>query len=149
MIQVMDHNPTYFDIDEEPQSIWPWVLGALALIGVVFLTLKTSSSIEASIAHNVRQSIDAQNVAGVDVAVNGRDVQLTGTVDISVDKPRFISTLKTVDGVRVVNDNLRIFDPKAEAEQRLRLFQSQFSTLDFSALAFERGSASLTQGVQR
>lgn len=141
----MDHNPTFFETDDELPSIWPWALGAIALLGVVFLTVKSSKSIETSIANNVRQSIAAQNVSGVNVEVNGRDVSLTGTVDISLDKRQFLTTLQTVDGVRVVNDNIRVFDPQVASEQNSQLFQSQLANISFSALAFEQGSASLTQ----
>jgi len=145
MILRMDQNPTFFETDDEPLSIWPWVVGAIALLGAVFLTVQSSQSIEASIGEDVRQAIAAQQISGIDVDVNGRDVNLTGTVDISVDKGQVISTIGSLKGVRVVSDNLSVFDPLAAAAERTQLFESQFSRLNFSALAFEQGSASLTQ----
>jgi len=145
MIHGMDQNPTFFDVGDETQSIWPWVLGAIALMGVVFLTLQSSQAIEASIATSVRQSIAAQDVSNVNVEVNGRDVNLSGTVDIGLDKRGFLSALQAIDGVRVVNDNLAVFDPEAASKENTRLFQSELANVDFSSLAFEQGSASLTQ----
>ncbi len=144
MIHVMDQNLTFFDTDDEPLSIWPWVVGLVALFGVVFLTAKSSNAIQDSISTNVRQTLSAQNIAGIDVAVDGRDVSLSGTIDVSLNKRQLIASVADVNGVRTVNDNISVFDPKIEAEKRAQAFQSQLSGIRLDALAFEPNSASLT-----
>jgi len=144
MIRDMDHSAPYLDTNDDEGSIWPWVIGLLALLGVFLTTAQVTKSVPASIAVNARQAIAALNVNGVNMAVDGRDVTLTGTIDPAVNKRELLSAVSGAHGVRAVTDNLTIYDPVAAAERRANSFQAQLKSLDISQVAFEPSSASLT-----
>ncbi len=140
----MDHSANFLDDHNDSASIWPWVVGLLALIGMLLATAQTSKAIPASVASNVRQAIAAESVTGVTMEVNGRDVTLSGTLKPDVDKRTLIKRVSSASGVRTVTDKLSIYDPLAAAKKRAELFQSQLGSIDFSRLAFKPSSASLT-----
>ena len=140
----MDHSANYLDNNVDEGSIWPWVIGLLAIIGTLLLTAQVSKAIPASVATNVRSAIVAENVSGVNLSVDGRDVVLTGTLKPDTDKRKLLARVNQAIGVRTVSDELTIFDPAVAAEQRAKAFNTQLSSIDVSALAFEPNSASLT-----
>jgi len=59
-------------------------------------------------------------------------------------KRQLLARVNQAIGVRTVSDELTIFDPAVAAEQRAKAFNTQLSSIDVSALAFEPNSASLT-----
>jgi len=140
----MDHSATYLDSNDDEGSIWPWVVGLLALLGMLFAAAETVNAIPKSLATNVQRTLSAQNVSGVTVAVDGRDITLTGTLDPSVDKRSLIESVFDTKGVRQVSDSLKVYDPVAAAAQRAAQFEQALGVIDISQLAFEQGSASLT-----
>jgi len=71
----MDHSATYLDSNDDEGSIWPWVVGLLALLGMLFAAAETVNAIPKSLATNVQRTLSAQNVSGVTVAVDGRDIR--------------------------------------------------------------------------
>lgn len=143
MIHSMDHSATYLHNDQDEGSIWPWIIGLLALIATLFVTAQVSKAIPAAVATNARSAISAQNVTGVNLLVEGRDVTLSGTLSADTDKRSLLAKVRDAGGVRTVADELIIFDPLLAAEESATAFQSQLKGIDFSALAFEQGSASL------
>lgn len=144
MIRDMDHSAAYLDHPDEEASIWPWVVGFLALTGVALLTVQLSQSIPSAVASSARNVIVNQGISGLNVAVDGRDVTLSGTISEDVNKRDLLATVKGATGVRAVTDNLTVFNPRAEAEKRATAFQTQLARIDVSSLAFEPSSSSLT-----
>ena len=145
MILDMDHSPSFLEDNQSEGSIWPWVIALLALIGIMLLTAQVSKAIPAQVATNARNAISAENVPGVNLSVEGRDVILSGTLSPEVNKRRLVAAVNQAGGVRTVSDQLSVFDPELAAEERSSRFQAQLKEIDVSSLAFEPGSASLTQ----
>jgi len=141
----MDHSASFLETDTETGSIWPWVIALLAGVGMLLAVAQTSKAIPASIAQQVRQNIAAQGVSGVSLEVDGRDVLLGGVIQPGVDRGTFVARVARVEGVRRVVDNLTVFDPEAAAAKRRNTFAREFARVNFSLVAFERGSASLTE----
>jgi len=141
----MDHGATFLEIDESDDgSIWPWVIALLAAVGVVLASAQISENIQDKIAHLVRQNINTQGFSGINIAVDGRDVSLTGTVDKSVDRRTMLAQVERIAGVNSVRQDFVIFDPEEAARQRIRAFATRLESVDFAAVAFEPSSASLT-----
>lgn len=137
----MDHSANYLDDHQDGGTIWPWVIGLLAILATIFTTAQASKSIPANVTANVRSAISAQNVTGVNLAVDGRDVSLSGTLKPNTDKRALLDKVKAAAGVRTVADNLVIYDPAAAAERRAAAFRAGLDAINVGELAFEQGSA--------
>lgn len=148
MIRDMDHSAAYLDHPDEEASIWPWVVGFLAFMGVALLTVQASQSIPTAVASSARNAIANQGVSGLSVAVDGRDITVSGTISEDINKRDLLSAIESASGVRTVADGLTVFNPRAEAEKRANAFQAQLDRIDVSTLAFEPSSSSLTVGSE-
>jgi len=148
MIWRMDHSAPYMQDDHEEGRIWPWIIGVLALIATFLLTAQVSKAIPTAVEANARNAIAVQNISGVNVSVDGRDVSVSGTISTDVDKRSLLASVNSATGVRTVADELTIFDPKLAAEQSATAFESRLESINVNTLAFEQGSASLRPDSQ-
>jgi outer membrane protein OmpA-like peptidoglycan-associated protein len=144
MIRDMDHSAAYLDHPDEEASIWPWVVGLLAFTGVALITVQLSQSIPSAVASSARNAIAKQGISGLNVAVDGRDITLSGTISEDTNKRELLAAVEEAAGVRAVTDNLTVFNPRADAQRRAIAFQTQLSRIDVGSLAFEPSSSSLT-----
>lgn len=136
-------NPIELQEDESP-SIWPWIIGTIALILLIVSLLSNLKHIPRSLslqAHSVAQSVGASEV---DITVDGRDLAMSGTLSSTIDRDGLVKSIRGIDGVRIVVDGMEEFDPQEQAQLDRLGFKDNLATIDFSRVAFERGSASLT-----
>jgi len=142
----MDQGATFLELDEDNDgTIWPWVIALLAAVGVVVSTAQVSQAIPDRLTHQVRQTINAENLTGINIATDGRDVSLTGTVNKSVDRRALLAKIESVAGVNSAQESFTIFDPEAAARQRVQAFAEKLESINISLVAFEPSSASLTE----
>jgi len=135
--------PLELDESETP-SIWPWVIAAIAFILLCVSVRSDLKHIPRSIslqAHSIAQSLGASNI---DITVDGRDISTSGTLANGVDRENFVQSLTSINGARVVVDDMIEFDPREQARIDLLGFKEGLSDINFSQVSFERGSASLT-----
>ncbi len=133
------------ELDEtETPSIWPWVIAAIAFILLCVSVRSDLKHIPRSIslqAHSLAQSMGASSI---DISVDGRDINTSGILATGVDRENFVQSLSSIDGARVVVDDMVEFDPREQARLDLLGFKEGLSDINFSQVSFERGSASLT-----
>lgn len=125
-------------------GIWPWVIGSIALILLTVSVRSNLNDIPRSLsrqAHTVAESLGA---SAIDLKVDGRDLALSGTLNPGVARDPLVQKLSSIDGMRVVVDDMKEFDPAEMARIELQDFKQALGTIDFAQVAFERGSASLT-----
>ncbi len=125
-------------------SIWPWIIGSIALILLTVSVRSDLNHITRSIsfqAHETAQSLGASNI---EIEVDGRDIAMSGTLEAGVDRDALVQSVGALNGVRVVVDDMEEFDPSELARIELLGFKEGLESIDFSQVAFERGSASLT-----
>jgi len=136
-------SPLEFHESDTP-SIWPWVIGAIALI---LLTVSVRSDLKhiprslSRIAHVAAENAGASNI---DISIDGRDLALSGTLNPGINREALVSNIGSIEGVRVVVDDMIEFDPKEQARLELLGFKEGLDSINYSEVAFERGSASLT-----
>jgi len=71
-------------------------------------------------------------------------LNLSGTLAAGIDRDALVERISQVSGMRVVVDDMVEFDPKAQAKLQSLAFNRALQNLDFSRVAFEQGSTSLT-----
>lgn len=128
--------------DDESPSIWPWVIGLIAFVLLIFSMTRSVASIENSLTSQV-DSIEA--IPGASVSVSGRDLSVSGVIAPTDDRASYILKLASITGVRKISDDLTVSDPTAEARAEKLNFQQSIEKLDTSGVSFEPNSASLTE----
>ena len=83
-----------------------------ALIGLIVLTVFCvrchGPEIEADLLSGTSAALGGDALDGVDVALDGRDVTLTGVVDSADERERYAELAGAVRGVRAVDNQLRV-----------------------------------------
>ncbi len=131
--------------EDDNQGIWPWVIAAVTLTLLAVSLRSEVSQIPRSILSQAHTVVNRADVGKINVDVDGRDLTVNGTINPGAPRDAFVESLARINGVRVVNDDMREFDPRAQAKLQQQKFQSLLTSLDLSKVAFEQGSASLTQ----
>lgn len=132
--------------DAERPSIWPWLIVLLGCGCLVILVMRSMTTIPASLLHQAREQVSAAGFDDMNVAINGRDLELTGTLDQRLSVALLLDQLENIDGVRIVRDNMTRFDPVETELQQTRSFLQALARIDTSAVAFQQGSNSFTPG---
>ena len=123
-------------------SKWPWIVAALAGAGAVAGIVRQAEIIPARLGDQVREVVASES--GVRVSVDGRDVELSGTLTPAANRERLVSRVASVDGVRIVLDGLGVFDPEAQARADRAAFGDALGRMDSAAFTFEPNSVSLS-----
>ncbi|MBX2837262.1 MAG: OmpA family protein [Gammaproteobacteria bacterium] len=132
--------------DDESPGIWPWVIGLVAFATLLFTVANTAASIPNAMEN---RAASIPPIPGALVAVSGRDITVSGTIEPTANRADYILKLASIPGVRTVNDLLTVSDPAAEARQRKLEFQQTIASMDTSGVAFEPNSASLTTSSEQ
>ena len=129
-------------------SIWPWVIGAIALI-LLFISVRSDlQKIPRSLSRQANIATQSAGASDVDIVVDGRDLEMTGTLATDINRDTLVSEIQNIDGVRIVVDDMEEFDPLEQEKIDRQGFIEGLEGIDFSEVAFERGSASLTVSSQ-
>ena len=126
----------------EPDSngIIPLIVGFIALVLLVYTVKNTLHRIPAELSSQAQSILSESNAGDVKVAINGRDLNLSGTLAAGVNRDDLVDRISRVSGMRVVVDDMVEFDPKAQAKLESLAFNRALQNLDFSRVAFEQGS---------
>ncbi len=130
----------------DTSAFWPWVLVGISAILMLATAHRAIQSIPRDLLSNAGSVVTAAKAGDINLSMDGRDLNLSGAINISADRDALITQLEGISGIRLVRDNMQVFDPAKKARLDLAAFQSALKNVDFSRVAFERGSASLTQG---
>ena len=125
-------------------GIWPWVIGAVALILLTVSVRSNLNDIPRSLSRQAHIVAESSGASAIDLSMDGRDLTLSGTLNPGVAREPLVATLAGIDGIRVVVDDMKEFDPAEQARLELAGFKQALASIDFSRVSFERGSASLT-----
>lgn len=129
-------------------SIWPWVIGAIALILLCISVRSNLHQIPSSLSRQANIATQSAGASDIDIVVDGRDLAMAGTLNTDVDRNKLVGTIRDIDGVRIVVDDMQEFDPLQQGKIDRLGFKEGLDGINFSAVAFERGSASLTVSSQ-
>ncbi|MEE9333715.1 MAG: OmpA family protein [Granulosicoccaceae bacterium] len=129
---------------QDQPGIWPWIVGAIAAVLLLINVVQLSDQIPRSLYNKAQTVIGNAGIKGALLSIDGRDLVLSGTISQTIDRDAFVQTLASLDGVRVVEDNMATFDPEAAFRQSQQNFLAALAAVDTSQVAFEPGSVSLT-----
>ena len=145
----MQRHALQVDLPEpRPAGVWPWVVLAVAAAGAALATDRVARSVPEDIAREARAVVAAAREPDVVVSVDGRDVELSGTLTPSTDRDGLVRRVAEVEGARIVLDGLTVFDPAARAREDRAAFGDALGRIDAAALAFEPNSTSLAPGAE-
>lgn len=130
--------------DSDSPSIWPWVIGAIALILLSVSLRADLQHIPRSLSRLAHVNAQSAGASNIDIKVDGRDITLSGNLTANVDRDALVEQIGNIDGVRIIIDDMVGFDPKEKERRALLGFNEGLDTIDYSEVTFERGSASLT-----
>jgi len=125
-------------------GIWPWVIGAVALILLSVSVRSNLHDIPRSLSRQAHMIAESLGASDIDLKVDGRDLALSGTLNAGIARDPLVQRLSNIDGMRIVVDDMKEFDPAEKARLELSGFKQALAGIDFAQVAFERGSASLT-----
>jgi outer membrane protein OmpA-like peptidoglycan-associated protein len=134
--------------EQASPSIWPWIIGATAAVLLLINFIQLTDKIPRSLYAAAQSTISSAGANGALLSIDGRDLVLSGTISQSVDRDALASTLNNIDGIRIVEDNMSTFDPQKAQQQAQLQFTQSLANIDFSRVAFEPGSVSLTRGSE-
>lgn len=130
--------------EPETNGIIPWIIGAIALVLMIYTVNNTVQRIPTELANQAQIILSESNAGDVKVNIDGRDLNLSGTLAAGVNRDSLVERISSVSGMRVVVDDMVEFDPKVQAKLESLAFNRALQNLDFSRVAFEPGSTSLT-----
>ncbi len=143
----MSAHTLHFNLpDAERPSIWPWLIALIGCVCLVVLVARSMTVIPASLLHQAQGKISAAGFDDMSVDVNGRDLELTGTIDQRLSVALLLEQLREIDGVRIVRDSMTRFDPVETELQQTRQFLQALARIDTTVVAFQQGSNSFTPG---
>ena len=125
-------------------GIWPWVIGAIALILLTVSVRSDLKNIPGSLSRQAHAIAESAGASAIDLNMDGRDLTLSGTLNPGVARDPVVEQLRSIEGIRIIVDDMEEFDPAEQARLELASFKQSLDSIDFSKVAFERGSASLT-----
>ena len=131
-------------------GIWPWVIGGAALIALISSVNSDVRSIQSNLLSQSSATVEKYtsnlNKSNIQVSVDGRDVALTGKIQAAAQREQLVSELRGIDGVRIVTDDMREFDPELQAKNDRLAFKQAIEKLDASSVRFEPNSTALSEG---
>lgn len=130
--------------ESDTPSIWPWVIGSIAFILLCVSVRSDLDHIPRSLSRNAHVLAQSAGASNIDIQVDGRDVAMSGKLAPGVNRESLVNDISSIDGVRVVVDDMIEFDPKEQARLDLLGFREGLESINYSEVTFERGSASLT-----
>jgi len=134
--------------DKDNLSVWPWVIGAIALILLCVSVRSDLQRIPRSLSLQANIAAQSAGASDIDIIVNGRDLAMAGTLNSDIDRDVLVNEIQDINGVRIVVDDMNEFDPQQQLQLERVSFKEDLGNIDFSEVSFDRGSASLTPDSQ-
>ena len=145
----MSSNALQLDLppDDHP-SIVPWVVVIVALVILLWLVSQLFSRIPASLQQQGSEIVSSAEPAAhyedITVSANGRELQLSGSIDIDHSVQALVDQLSRIHGVQSVTQTLTIVDPTVQRQEAADQYVKALAAIDTSAVAFQPGSVSFT-----
>ena len=145
----MSTNSLHLDLPSaERPSVVPWIIALAASIFLFFLVSKQLRQIPASLQQEAERVLSsAENRSDFDditVTANGRELQLSGSINIDRTVQPLIDQLSRITGVHSVIQNITTVDPTAQMQEAAQRFDTTLTAMDISQVAFEPGSVVFT-----
>jgi len=141
----MSANTLHIDLPpKHSPSVVPWIIVLACTAILLILCSQLLQSIPASLQAQAEQQLDTQEYPDVSVASNGRQLELSGNIDISQSPDKLVSSLANINGVREVVSKLVIVDPAVKAAEDAELFSRAIASVDVSSIRFQPGSVNFT-----
>ena len=131
--------------DTGSSGIGPWIVALLAGAALLVAVGERVAHIPQSLERQARERLAAV-APNVSPRVDGRDVVLAGELSVDVDRAALVASVASIDGVRVVVDELVVVDPVDRARAERERFRTALAGIDVSGVAFEPGRASIVPG---
>ncbi len=143
----MSAHTLHFNLpDAERPSIWPWLLALVAGACLIVIVALKLQSIPANLQSQAEQQLAASGLNGLTITVDGRDVSLLGSIEKQIPVAPLVQQLESIDGVRIVRDDVSRFDAVEVDAQNTQLFLQALSRIDLSTVSFQAGSNSIAGG---
>ena len=145
----MSSNSLQLDLPpEDSPSIIPWVVVIVAFAMLLYLVTQLLARIPASLQQQgsvvVSSAEQAAHYDGIAVTANGRELQLSGSIDIDHSVQPLIDQLSRINGVQGVTQTLTIVDPTVQRKEAADQYVKALAAIDTSVVAFQPGSVSFT-----
>jgi len=134
--------------EQDAPGIWPWIIGVVAFILLTVSVRTDLKQIPLSLSRQAHTLAASQEAPNININVDGRDLAMSGTLSPGVDRDSLVQSISSIEGVRVVVDDMTEFNPEERARLELLGFKQSLHQIDFSQVSFERGSAQLTTTSQ-
>lgn len=143
----MSAHTLHFELpDAERPSVWPWLIALLCGACLVVLVAQALKSIPANLLLQAQQQVSAAGFEDMTIDVNGRDLELRGSIDQRLSVALLVRQLSEIHGVRIVRDSMTRFDPVENELQKTRQFLQSLARINTSVVAFQPGSNSFAPG---
>lgn len=133
-------------LEKDEPGFWPWVIAALAVLLMLVSAARQLDSIPRYIETSATDRLATLPLEAVTFTADGRDLKVAGSIDPDVDRNALFERLTSIDGVRVVYDELTVIDPAAETRAQKALWLESLRQIDVSGVAFEPNSATIAPG---
>jgi len=141
----MSANPLQIELDQQAGlSVAPWIVALACAAVLIVLMAQLVQRIPASLLQQAQPIVSNANLADARVSVSGRNLHLTGSIDIGQSPAALINELSLINGVNEVVDSLITIDPAQVAEQAALDFQQSLRSIDTTVVAFKPGSILFT-----
>ncbi|MDB3935160.1 OmpA family protein [Granulosicoccus sp.] len=145
----MSSNSLQLDLPpEDPPSITPWIVVIVAFATLLFLVSQLLTRIPASLQRQgsliVSTAEQAAHYDNIAVTANGRELQLSGSINIDYTVQPLIDQLSRINGVQSVSQTLTIVDPAVQMQEAADQYIKALAGIDTSVVAFQPGSVSFT-----
>jgi len=118
------------------------------LLAMLISVSRQVSGIPDSLQAQAVQQIESLPVGRITIEASGRDLTVAGNISPEVDREAIFSRLTSIEGVRLVYDDLNVIDPQAQLLAQKEKWQELLSQIDVSAVAFEPSSATIARGSE-
>jgi len=135
-------------LEKEEPGFWPWVIAAVALLAMLISLVRQVGTIPDSLQSQAVQQIKSLPVGRVTIETSGRDMTVSGNISPDVDREAIFSRLTSIEGVRVVYDELNVINPEAQLLAQKEKWQELLKQIDVSTVAFEPSSATIARGSE-
>ena len=145
----MSSNSLQLDLppDDHP-SVIPWVVVIVAFAILLLLVSQLLTRIPASLQQQgsvvVSSAEQAAHYDGISVSANGRELQLSGSINVDHPVQPLIDQLSRINGVQDVTQTLTIVDPAVQMQEAADQYVKALAAIDTSVVAFQPGSVSFT-----
>lgn len=131
-------------MEQSKRSLVPWLFVVVPVLALFYLLPKQLQAIHSDVNFGIRSLLATTDAKNIDVAVDGRDVELSGKISPKFDRDFFVQSLQSLQQINSVSDDLQEHDPRQEARRLRADFQVAVRGINTGSIRFEPNSASFS-----